>query len=85
MDVWNILTSDTTLTPLGLSARVLVVSGCLHLMAGVPIAFWLSRTKGAVHTMVDAAVTLPLVFPPVASGFVLLMILGRNGPVGRLF
>jgi molybdate transport system permease protein len=29
-------------------------------------------------------VTLPLVFPPIALGFILLMLLGRNGPVGKL-
>lgn len=84
MDLTAILTDSTTLDPLTLSGKVLAVAGTLQLLLGVPLAFWLSRTKGTLHSVVDTAVTLPLVFPPVASGFVLLLILGRNGPVGKV-
>jgi molybdate transport system permease protein len=34
--------------------------------------------------VVDLVITLPLVFPPIALGFLLLMILGKGGPVGYL-
>ncbi|WP_027720348.1 molybdate ABC transporter permease subunit [Maridesulfovibrio zosterae] len=85
MDIASILLDGTTLTPLALSAKVLAVAGILQLLIGVPTAFWLARSKGMLHNFIDTAVTLPLVFPPVATGFVLLLILGRNGPVGQLF
>jgi molybdate transport system permease protein len=85
MDIGTILLDSSTLNPLILSGRVLVVAGILQLLVGVPLAFWLARSKGVLHNMIDMAVTLPLVFPPVATGFVLLLILGRNGPVGKFF
>ncbi|WP_320171262.1 ABC transporter permease subunit [Maridesulfovibrio sp.] len=85
MDLAAILTDSATLTPLTLSAKVLAASGTLQLLAGVPLAFWLARKRGLLHNLVDTAVTLPLVFPPVATGFVLLLLLGRNGPASALF
>lgn len=84
MNLTNILTDTGTLSPLVLSLRVLAVSGCLHLIIGVPIACWLARSKGILREAVDILVTLPLVFPPVATGFGLLLLLGRKGPLGQL-
>ncbi len=85
MALLEIMTDSSTLTPLGLSAKVLGTAGALQLLAGIPLALWLSRTKGMLHNFVDTAVTLPLVFPPVATGFALLLLLGRNGPGSRVF
>ncbi len=85
MDIGAILSDSATLTPLALSGRVIAAAGVLQLIIGVPLAFWLSRSKGVLHNFVDTAVTLPLVFPPVATGFVLLLLLGRNGPASIFF
>ncbi|ACS78369.1 molybdate ABC transporter permease subunit [Maridesulfovibrio salexigens] len=85
MDIGAILSDSATLSPLALSAKVMGVAGVLQLIAGVPLAFWLSRSKGVLHNFIDTAVTLPLVFPPVATGFVLLFLLGRRGPAAELF
>ncbi|WP_421899357.1 molybdate ABC transporter permease subunit [Maridesulfovibrio sp.] len=85
MDIAAILSDSATLNPLGLSAKVMGVAGVLQLLVGVPLAFWLSRSKGVLHNFIDTAVTLPLVFPPVATGFVLLFLLGRHGPAAELF
>ncbi|WP_319762774.1 ABC transporter permease subunit [Maridesulfovibrio sp.] len=85
MNIAAILFDSATLNPLTLSAKVMGVAGVLQLTLGVPLAFWLSRSKGMLHNFVDSAVTLPLVFPPVATGFVLLFLLGRRGPAATLF
>lgn len=85
MDIAEILSDSATLNPLILSAKVMTAAGVLQLTVGVPLAFWLSRTKGLLHNFVDTAVTLPLVFPPVATGFVLLFLLGRHGPAATIF
>jgi molybdate transport system permease protein len=85
MDFVTILTDSTTLAPLALSGRVLFVSGIIQLVISVPLACWLARSGGIMNTIVDTMVTLPLVFPPVAMGFVLLLIFGRNGPLGHMF
>lgn len=81
----TIFTDSATLDPLGLSARVLVVSALLQLVFSVPLACWLARSQGILNNIVDTLVTLPLVFPPVAMGFGLLLLLGRQGPLGSLF
>ncbi|WP_022662846.1 molybdate ABC transporter permease subunit [Paucidesulfovibrio longus] len=79
------LLDPSTLGPLWLTLRVLLYSGALLLGAGVLLGYYLTREKRtALRTVVDFLVTLPLVFPPIATGFVLLLLLGRSGPLGRL-
>ena len=46
-------------------------------------AFVLSRVRFPGRTMLDAFVHLPLVLPPVAVGYLLLLLFGMNGPIGR--
>ena len=64
-----------------------VVASCLFLFvaAGLPLALWASRSKSFASRAVSFFVTLPLVFPPIALGFILLTLFGRNGPIGRFF
>ncbi|WP_031485071.1 molybdate ABC transporter permease subunit [Maridesulfovibrio frigidus] len=78
------ISDSSTLNPLALSGRVLAVSGMLQLVLGIPLACWLARSRGPLNSIVDTAITLPLVFPPVAMGFGLLLLLGRQGPMGNL-
>jgi len=62
----------------GLSAlAVIVVSGTLAARA-------MTRRHFPGKDVVDGLLVLPLVLPPVVTGFLLLVLLGRNGPVGRL-
>ena len=83
MDFFGILTQPQTLGPLKLTIGVLAVSGLLHLLAGVLLGYYLTSGKGVMRSVVDFLVTLPLVFPPIATGFILLMLLGRAGLIGR--
>jgi len=46
---------------------------------GVPLAYWLSRTDGALATAVTGLVVLPLVLPPVVAGILLVAVFGPNG------
>jgi molybdate transport system permease protein len=54
------------------------------LFMGTPIAWWLARTRSRLKSVVGAVVTLPLVLPPAVLGFYLLVLMGPEGPVGRL-
>ncbi|MUM78510.1 ABC transporter permease subunit [Pseudodesulfovibrio sp. F-1] len=83
MSLLGILTEPQTLGPLWLTVRVLAVAGALHLAAGVLVGYYLTGRKTVMRSVVDFLVTLPLVFPPIATGFALLLLLGRNGPIGR--
>jgi len=51
---------------------------------GVFLAWLLARKSWRGKTLVETLVALPLVMPPVATGLILLKILGRKGPVGGL-
>ena len=49
---------------------------------GAPVAFWLVRRHGAVSSVVEAFLSLPLVLPPVVVGYFLLVILRPQGLIG---
>lgn len=68
-----------SLEPLLLSFRVGLVCLGLYLTFGVLLGYYLSKDKGVVATICDICVTLPLVFPPIALGYFLLMLFGQYG------
>lgn len=73
------------LPPLLLSLKTVGVSALLFLSIGIPLAYLLSFPKLRLRWLLDAIVTLPLIFPPIAVGFFLLLLLGKNGAVGSFF
>jgi molybdate transport system permease protein len=54
------------------------------LVPGVGLAWLLARREFPGKSIVETLVALPLVMPPVATGLLLLWLLGRRGPVGAL-
>jgi molybdate transport system permease protein len=54
------------------------------LIAGTPLAWWLARSQARWKEVVGSLVALPLVLPPTVLGFYLLLMMGPEGPVGRL-
>jgi molybdate transport system permease protein len=67
-----------------LTLELATVVTLLLLVVGTPIAWWLARTRSRLRHAVGAVVALPLVLPPTVIGFYLLLLLGPNGPVGKL-
>lgn len=51
---------------------------------GIGLAWLLARREFPLKSLLEVFVTLPLVVPPVATGLILLFVVGRNGPIGRL-
>lgn len=51
---------------------------------GVALAWWLARTRSRWRSVVETLVALPLVLPPVATGYLLLRLLGRRSAVGQM-
>ena len=72
------------LAPLGISLKVMALSGLLLLLIGLPLALALSRPRWFGRRVLEMLVNLPLVFPPVAIGFFLLLLLGRQGWINAL-
>ena len=67
-----------------LTLRAAALSTVVILPPGLALAWLLARRTFAGKTLVETLVTLPLVLPPVATGLILLELLGRRGPLGSL-
>ena len=69
-------------TAVGVSLKVALVATTVSLPIGVFTAFVLARWRFLGKTLLDGIVHLPLVLPPVVTGYVLLMSFGRHAPLG---
>ena len=65
-----------------LSLRIALVATAVSLPFGIAIAYVLARKEFWGKSLLDALVHLPLVLPPVVTGYLLLITLGRRAPVG---
>jgi molybdate transport system permease protein len=68
-----------------LSLRVALWAMLASLPFGIAAAFLLARGRFWGKGLIDGLIHLPLVMPPVVVGYLLLLLFGRNGPLGRLF
>ncbi len=71
--------------PLWLSLRVAVISTAVAILLGLWIAYVLANRSFRGKELLDAAVTLPLVLPPTVLGYYLLVLIGRNSPIGKAY
>jgi molybdate transport system permease protein len=69
-------------TAVHLSLRVASVATVASLPFGVAIAVALARGRFWGHTLLNGLVLLPLILPPVVTGYILLVLFGRRGPIG---
>ena len=74
---------DAGWTALALSLRVSVVATLASLPVAIWVAWLLARREFPGKALVSALVHLPLVLPPVVTGYLLLVAFGRNGPLGQ--
>ena len=65
------------------SVVMAVLATAAMLPPGIALAWLLARRPFPGRTVVETLVSLPLVLPPVATGLILLRLLGRRGPLGR--
>jgi molybdate transport system permease protein len=69
-------------TAVALSLRIAGVATIVSLPFGIAIAYVLARKRFWGKSLLDAIIYLPLVLPPVVTGYLLLLALGRRAPVG---
>jgi molybdate transport system permease protein len=69
-------------TAISLSLRIAVAATIFSLPLGIFTAYALARWRFPGKTLVNGVVHLPLVLPPVVTGFILLILLGRKGVFG---
>ncbi len=69
-------------TAIELSLRIAIVATACALPFGIAIGWVLARKEFWGKTLLDGLVYLPLVLPPVVTGYLLLISFGRRGPIG---
>ncbi|MFZ7120808.1 MAG: molybdate ABC transporter permease subunit [Eubacteriaceae bacterium] len=72
------------ISPLWISLKTTLCATFLAFVFGIVTAWLMSCYKGRFKGMLDGILTLPLVVPPTVVGFFLLLLFGKNGPVGKL-
>jgi len=70
------------ITAIQLSLKVSITALIFSLPVGIFFAYILARYSFFGKTILDALINLPLVMPPVITGYILLIIFGRNGVIG---
>lgn len=71
-------------TAIKLSLQVAMTATILSLPIGFAVAYMLAFSKIRGKVLLEGLVNLPLVLPPVVTGYLLLLLLGRNGWLGHL-
>ena len=77
--------SPESMTALMLSLRVAGLATIFSLPLALAVAWLLARRDFWGKTALSALVHLPLVLPPVVTGYILLLAFGRQGPIGGFF
>ena len=72
------------LSPLWISLATSVTATAITFVVGLAAAVWRERSTGTAMVLVDGIFLLPLVLPPTVVGFLLLLLFGRHGPLGKL-
>ena len=69
---------------LELTLRVALVATLINLPVALAVSWLLVKSSFPGRFILDMLVSLPLALPPVAIGFFLLLLLGREGPIGAM-
>ena len=69
-------------TAVRLSLRVALVATLVALPLGIAVAMALARGRFWGHSVLNGLVLLPLILPPVVTGYILLILFGRRGAIG---
>ncbi len=83
MDVFNLSIQETQ--AIWLSMKVAMLCAVLSLPLAIAVGWLLARREFRGKLIFDGVIQLPLVLPPVTTGYLLLVVLGANGIVGHLF
>lgn len=80
--MWTITQEE--MTAIELSLRVATVATLTSLPLGIAMAYLLSRAQFRGKILLDGLVHMPLVLPPVVTGYILLILFGRRGALGAV-
>ena len=70
---------------LWLSVKLASWVAAILLLLGMPLAYWLAFSRWRWKFLMEAVVAMPLVLPPTVLGFYMLVAMGPQGPLGRVW
>lgn len=71
-------------SPLWISIKTALLSTLITFFIGIAVSYFMANYRGKLKGVIDGILTLPLILPPTVVGFFLLLICGKNGPIGKL-
>ncbi len=71
------------LTPIWLTLKLASTTTLVLLLIGLPLAYWLSKSRSIFKIIIEAIITMPLVLPPSVLGFYLLLAFSPQHGVGK--
>ena len=71
-------------SPLWISIKTSLLATLITFILGIIVSYLVVNYKGRFKGFIDGIFTLPLILPPTVLGFFLLLICGKNGPIGKL-
>lgn len=74
----------TDLSPLWISLKTAGLATIATFFTGIPIAYWMLNYRGRWKSVIEGIFVSPLILPPTVVGFLLLLLFGKNGPLGQL-
>lgn len=71
------------LTPIGLTLKLAGITTLLLLLVGLPLSYWLAKSRSVFKIILEAIITMPLVLPPSVLGFYLLLAFSPQHGIGK--
>jgi molybdate transport system permease protein len=71
------------LTPIGLTLKLAGITTLLLLLIGLPLSYWLAKSRSVFKIILEAIITMPLVLPPSVLGFYLLLAFSPQHGIGK--
>ncbi len=82
-DAWSLATSGAARRAALVSLQTSVVAALVAAVTGVPLGWWLARTRMRAVGLVRSVIVMPMILPPVVAGIALLSVFGRRGIIGQ--
>lgn len=74
----------TDFSPFWISIKTSLLTTVISFFIGIVISYIIANSRGKLKGLIDGILTLPLILPPTVVGFFLLLVCGKNGPIGKI-
>jgi molybdate ABC transporter permease protein len=84
LELLNEAAMSTSLSPLWISLKTAGIATIATFFIGTAAAYWMLGYRGRWKSLIEGILICPLILPPTVVGFLLLLLFGKNGPIGQL-